>query len=149
MASNQTLRPLILSTRSAATHLEYKGLIYCHFRSRNEALMHYPGSMRDTDIRTWFGARKGQAVCGRVAARNLERSSLKKRFYEWTRIAADGSLLVSAAACDRFPFSGTETVGEISLPSDSIHQIDSSNIRPVPQPTHQLGAPLVSDSLPD
>jgi hypothetical protein len=106
-------------------------------------------AMDDREIRSWFMSLKGQAVCGRVAARNLERSSFKKRFYEWTRIAAAGSLLVSAAACDHLPFSGTETVGEIALPPDSIHQIDSGTIRPVPQPTHQLGAPLVSDSLPD
>lgn len=98
--------------------------------------------MSDDELRTWLAARKQEHVCGRLNQRQLyEPSQSKKRFYQFSKIAVAAGLLVSTLACERLPFSGSETMGEITVPADSTYVLPGDSIS---QPT--MGMVISSDT---
>jgi hypothetical protein len=76
--------------------------------------------MSDAEVKAWFGSKQQEKVCGRLKQHQINQPvGLKKRFYQFSKMAAAASLLACTVSCDGLPFSGSGTLGEIALPANS------------------------------
>ena len=97
--------------------------------------------MTDAEVKSWFGSRKQEKVCGRLNQRQLSDSGgMKKRFYQFSKVAAAAGLLLSSVACESIM--GSETLGDIALPADSLNQAPSDT-----SARSETGAIIQTDSL--
>lgn len=99
--------------------------------------------MSDAEVKAWFGSKQQEKVCGRLKQQQINQPvGLKKRFYQFSKMAAAASLLACTVSCDRLPFSGSETMGEMAIPADSTYVAPEDSISHAPT----MGMVILSDT---